>query len=411
MTTVSFQAYGTMDLSHSDDEMQTHADMIVPEDLELDDADVMRDASIEPDQDLMNQDLVDMTQAGDDDMFDEETIDEGSMTMADDVDIDVGQNIDSYEDEDIIYEDDDEVVNADDHDPSAEQGLEITQSTKGQSLSDKPLDDYVSIEDRMPKDFQGQHHTVENEPTNQEDHHELESATNEAILSPSRTLSEDDTNTTARKPSGSITYAGSTSNLEQHVPFGALAGNDDLGSPSSETSNVDEPPGLQISEFNQTASGDSTIDAADANEDLFNAEEKTQHDDLVESEVSKTLTALDPDSANAVTGKDLHENAEEAGSTFNDSNAFQHGLHPVTIHYAQAEFSLFPPHDENDESDFFVEDESLALQGLDKLLCACREVLAGSIGDHDEVTLDIPSLGLHISEVSLLESSNPSTVS
>ncbi|KAL9621663.1 MAG: hypothetical protein Q9160_003916 [Pyrenula sp. 1 TL-2023] len=388
-----------MDLSHSDDEMQTHSDTILPEELELDEADVMRDASIEPDQDLMNQDPVDINyQAGDDDMVDEEAVDEDTMTMADDVDVDVDQNIDSYEDEDIIYEDDDEVVNAVNFDSSAEHGFQNAQSTNEQSLAEQPSNDHTPTGESLHVGLQGQQNTAEIDPSNEGDRHEQEQANYRANTASSGTLSENDTITTAKEPSSSIGYVGSTSNVERHVLSGAVAENDNLNPTSNNTSNVDEPPSLQNSEFDQTASGEPTIIATDSNEDLFNTEGKTQHDGLVESEVSQTLNALDPDSADADDAKDLHENSDEAGFNFNDTKPFQHGLHPVTIHYAQAEFSLFPPHDEDDASDFFVEDESLAQQGLDKLLCTCREVLAGSIGDHDEVILDIPSLGLHISE-------------
>ena len=76
-------------------------------------------------------------------------------------------------------------------------------------------------------------------------------------------------------------------------------------------------------------------------------------------------------------------------------------LHPVKVQYLENWMNMFPCTTDNDGNDlFFLDDFSLAQQTLDKMLCACRDVLAESIDVHDELVLDVPSLGLHISEVS-----------
>ena len=77
-------------------------------------------------------------------------------------------------------------------------------------------------------------------------------------------------------------------------------------------------------------------------------------------------------------------------------------LHPVRVLYNDSEICLFPPNDDDTNETFFLSDVSLANQGLDKLLGACRDVLTGTIGDDDELVLDVASLGLHISEVCVL---------
>ena len=74
-------------------------------------------------------------------------------------------------------------------------------------------------------------------------------------------------------------------------------------------------------------------------------------------------------------------------------------IRPVKVQYLETEMCLFPPTADDESDMFFLQDVDLAHGKLDVMLGACREVLADSIGDDDEIVLDIPSLGLHISEV------------
>ncbi len=74
------------------------------------------------------------------------------------------------------------------------------------------------------------------------------------------------------------------------------------------------------------------------------------------------------------------------------------GLHPVTLVYLDEEMSLFPPLIGDASAIYFLQDPSLASEPLDKLLAACREILTGTLDHHDELVLDISSLGLHICE-------------
>jgi hypothetical protein len=75
-------------------------------------------------------------------------------------------------------------------------------------------------------------------------------------------------------------------------------------------------------------------------------------------------------------------------------------LHTVKVIYQDSEICLFPPQSEEGAETFFLSEHRLAYETLDKLLTSCREVLADTIGDDDELVLDVASLGLHISEVS-----------
>ena len=94
----------------------------------------------------------------------------------------------------------------------------------------------------------------------------------------------------------------------------------------------------------------------------------------------------------------MHE-ADVNDAAFADHQTLTGPLHTVKVNYQDTEICLFPPNEDDDSETFFLADVDLAHQSLDKLLGACQDVLAGSIGDDDELVLDIPSLGLHISQV------------
>ena len=87
-----------------------------------------------------------------------------------------------------------------------------------------------------------------------------------------------------------------------------------------------------------------------------------------------------------------HSQEQEAQASYE-----LHTLHPIKVQYDGTELCLFPPF-EGDET-FFVQDSSLAFSPCDQLLNACRDVLGESIGDGDELVLDFPSLGLHLTQV------------
>ncbi|KIX07944.1 uncharacterized protein Z518_02598 [Rhinocladiella mackenziei CBS 650.93] len=90
-----------------------------------------------------------------------------------------------------------------------------------------------------------------------------------------------------------------------------------------------------------------------------------------------------------------HEDTEPVGSAHDASSQT---VHPVTLVYLEEEMSLFPPMVGDGSNIYFLQDSSLAFEPLDKLLAACREILAGTLDHHDELVLDIPGLGLHICE-------------
>jgi len=74
-------------------------------------------------------------------------------------------------------------------------------------------------------------------------------------------------------------------------------------------------------------------------------------------------------------------------------------LHSVRVVYQGIEYSLFPPTGD-DSTSYFLEDSSLAIQPFDMLLKSCREVVGKpeELDHHDELVLDVPTMGLHICE-------------
>ena len=82
-----------------------------------------------------------------------------------------------------------------------------------------------------------------------------------------------------------------------------------------------------------------------------------------------------------------------------DTRVLQDDLHSVRVVYQGVEYSLFPPTGD-DSTSYFLEDPSLATQPLDILLKSCREVVGKpeDLDHHDELILDVPTMGLHICE-------------
>src|SRR5207248_10872969 len=107
-----------------------------------------------------------------------------------------------------------------------------------------------------------------------------------------------------------------------------------------------------------------------------------------ENETAKNADAVPP----------VHEAALN-DAAFAHHQALTRPLHTVNVNYQDTEICLFPPNEDDDSETFFLADVDLAHQSLDKLLTACHDVLIGTIGDDDELVLDIPSLGLHICQV------------
>lgn len=76
-------------------------------------------------------------------------------------------------------------------------------------------------------------------------------------------------------------------------------------------------------------------------------------------------------------------------------------LHNVKVLYQDNEISLFPPMEDDPTETYFIEDPALAHEPIGQLFHACRLVLDEHITEQEELVLDIDSLNLHLSEVSI----------
>ena len=97
--------------------------------------------------------------------------------------------------------------------------------------------------------------------------------------------------------------------------------------------------------------------------------------------------------------ENLEKNTKSGGDT---SAPESRNTHPIVVTYEDNEMLLFPPvgQDTAHSQMFLLEDESLIHENFSQLFEACRQVLASSISDQDELEFEMKSLNLCISEVS-----------
>jgi hypothetical protein len=162
-----------------------------------------------------------------------------------------------------------------------------------------------------------------------------------------------------------------------------------------------------------------TYDQVDESEDANHAQEQAQRttvqdtpkipdsaldykDRTSNTNPLDTIEASDPQIADQNAAETaIHTNqdgpTDQQHELFETSNV---ALHTVKVIYQDSEICLFPPQNDDGTETFFLSESSLAYESLEKLLASCRDVLADTIGDDDELVLDVASLGLHISEAS-----------
>jgi hypothetical protein len=82
--------------------------------------------------------------------------------------------------------------------------------------------------------------------------------------------------------------------------------------------------------------------------------------------------------------------------------AHHESLHPVKIIYQENEIALFPPLEGDSAETFFLHDEEVAYESIEKLFKSLRQVLQGNVADNEVLVIDIESLGIQMTEVSPL---------
>jgi Protein of unknown function (DUF2420) len=382
MTAVAPPQSSNMDLLRADDQMDLASSPAMPledVDFELDD---VRETSAEPNQDLMLQDEPEQSaavsdimrsspsdHADDDLMVDEDTIlqqenDTDLFDLTEDVHED--QRTFAEEDDDILYEDE-EVLQ--EHEIRSED-LSKEQEMGAIDIEILPVNQQVQIIGDAGDDL-----AASDIVAHAEDHSSGAEMTDSAAQARPALLAED------------TVYA---NNEEATVKSGFIAAVNE-GQDSSSLENIYACSNHHV-DANGNDEGENEVipnNQLDLEGDAV-AVNKSNPPSRKESDDSLLAGALESQA-------DLSTNSEEG---FDESAPHTPLLHPVKVHYLGTEMCLFPPTEDDESEMFFLEDVSLAQESLDKMLGACRDVLANAIGQDDELVLDVASLGLHISEVS-----------
>jgi hypothetical protein len=390
MTAVSTFPTQNMEFLHPDDTMDLASSPYLGVHDNDDGLEPMRDTSVEPNALAKNVDprnstedvqIIDEELFDDDDMLDDDTVTRQPTDLTDDLQMDADEHQPTHEDLDILYDDEDPTHIVDLADP--DQG--VTNHDEDPFLHEEELIDLPDDENSMERPSLNQENTyfptTEIVDTN---------ATNEETEDPVLTYQPEDLETAKG------------ADLEK---------TEDDHTFQDKTLGHEEPTKDDYQNKNEDGEVNPILDKGEIPPPGATGPVHEIEDSVVRA-TEQVDKRLDSDSHSRITDEDTNghrnEHAQESDTTRRgDETREQHqtlSLHTVKVNYQGNDICLFPPTERDDSEMFFLSDTTLAYQTLDKLLSACREVLAGSIGDDDELVLDVASLGLHISEVSLQDS-------
>lgn len=223
-----------------------------------------------------------------------------------------------------------------------------------------------------------------------------------------------------------------TGNIESQPPKSPKDDEAHIGSTkSSEDTGIPELEGDHIPVRESQETGSNQEEAVDQESrsvpEVSNAEQQRitnqEHTDTDHNVTSYPKTATSHGGRNVTESEHLQV-TEESGQTRipPDTEDTEHGdyeqeeqdevqtseivtelpsLPPIKILYQDNEISLFPPREGDSSEIFFLQDEALASENLAELLKECRQVLGDHIAEGEELTLDIDSLNLHLTEVNM----------
>lgn len=357
-----------MDLPEVDENMELASDLDAQGPSVDGDIDIMRDASAEPDRDLMVDDdeNFNLIRGGhskleviqDDDMLDDHSTDNADHMHQEEYS-GYQQYPNPSEGHDIQFADDHEV----DAHPNAP---EIT--------LDDDLDDFEEI--------------AENDATFADDN----SITSANIDQPAITEYQQNMQEQAVENLENV----ASKDVEPHqtnIEFTSLVPNEHVDGSSQDERTTDSADNVETPKAtNDQGSAYESVSQPIESRDLSKEEEHivTQPS---EDRFQQVVPAVPHAGSSEALGDDNH--AEDNG----ESDSPYANLHPVKVFYEDSELSLFPPSSNDASETYLLQDELLASQTLDKLLGACRGILAGDIDETDELVLDVDALDLHYYEV------------
>lgn len=391
MTAVAYLHHSDMDLLHTDDQMDLASSPAMPAvdiDFDLDD---VREVSVEPNQDLMLQDEPEealrnsdpMRSATSDPVDDDLMLDEDTITQQDnqpnlpELTMDNhGDDPTPFDDDDILYEDEEDLQQQESHPEGSVKEQEMEDGVDAerlQAIEKARVTEHFEEEIQIETDIDIQ--PEQGPQPAREAHSDLEQPQNADVELPvnaftdTNTSTEPDSNAVVEKEASPKCLANSSSDDAHHQDA------------IHEHVHADIEHGLK-------RDLEHDINDIDVNSSILNHS--------VASNALSQLGALEF-SAQPLPKADVDPFHEQS---LEESAPHPSLLHTVKVHYLETEMCLFPPTEDDDTEMFFLQDMSLAHESLDKILGACRDVLANTIGQDDELVLDVASLGLHISEVS-----------
>jgi hypothetical protein len=395
MTAVAATHHANMDLLRADDHMDLVSSPAVPtEDIDYD-LDDVPEVSTEPNQDLMLQDEPEQPIADsknlrsslrhnvdDDPMIDEENlIQEEDQTELPELSMDnrESEHAQVDEDDDILYED--------------EEDLQI------QGLPEDLLEEQRT-EDRFPTE-DPQIIPKAQIPDSFDDELLAETEFDVDAIEGTQGVVDVTNNTSGQLQTASVNAA---ANDNEKSGANTQTGSNILTEQESVAGSLENTSGDDVN--NQEANEEDNLVDIEANEaETLELERNVTY--VHEQDTERFKVVDDVSLTHTLESESLSHAQASVDSAHEESNgqSLPHVSvpHSVKVHYLETEMCLFPPTEDDDVEMFFLQDVSLAYESVDKMLGACREVLANTIGEDDELVLDIASLGLHISEVSHLD--------
>ncbi|KAL2432756.1 hypothetical protein ABEF95_015080 [Exophiala dermatitidis] len=376
MTAIPSFTFQDLDPSHLDDKMDVASSPFrQADDLDVDLDSVHEPSIIESLHDDMVDDAVEQGEAASDLMQDENQAplpdddmidDEGPTVGGDNRDEDF--NMDAFpeearvdEDEDILYEEEEDI------DLVAEQVEEAVEATARHEAQE-----FHEVEEEVILD------DVEEEPDKQ---NQDDLATNQPAAETAPDVSGNFDN--AEQESANAHHDAAEKHGEAEAPREAH----DIGDSSLEQDKQTEEN--VASNSAEVSAEVQVLDTSGEQHDSGHVEENAEL-------AANPQTGFAQDENNPTPETQQHQ--DEAHGSTETQETTSRAVHPVTLVYLEEEMSLFPPMIGDDSSMYFLADSSLAFAPLDKLLAACRELLTGTLDHHDELVLDITSLGLHVCE-------------
>lgn len=391
MTALSPKPPSNMSHLQADDQM----DLASPSAMLTDDIDFVLDdipqVSTEPNQDLLLQDEPEEPTAGSDSMRsavshtvdDDLMLDEGILIQETTQTEIIELSMDNHQDAQLSIDEDDDILYEDEEDLQQEEGLheELIEeqpledgniATDRQSLPEINISDYFDDDLQAEADMEIQ---ANRDTQGDEDSNKI--TVSQSFSAPTAVGENEE--------SGATTPTGNNTLPEQEHVSKTLEAAPDNGFPPQEANEGHYPANADVKQ------GDTT-----------ELEESVTH---VHEQGENGSRVVDNPSPPQGPGSSPHIHVQATRNLAhgeNDDKPLTHTQLPYTVkvNYLDTEMCLFPPIEDDGSEMFFLEDVSLAYSSVDKMLAACRDVLANTIGEDDELVLDVASLGLHIAEVS-----------